>query len=283
MPIENVSDTARWVAYYRAMETKRPDAIFRDPYAERLAGTQGKEIVDTMPKGRALDWPMIVRTKVLDEMITNAIRSRGADLVVNLAAGLDARPWRMDLPSDLRWVDVDLPGILNYKTEKLAGEQPRCRYEAVTMDLTDKRARQALFAQLGRSAQRALVVSEGLLIYLPAQEVETLSRDLRATPSFHWWLFDLANPWVMKMMSKTWGKTVKEGNAPFLFAPAEGPDFFVPQGWRAAEVHAMMDEAERLNRTMKMTWLMKLSMHFVPKKALEQMRNGSRFVLLEQA
>ncbi len=43
--IENVSDTALWVAVYRAMETARPDAIFRDPYAERLAGDKGVKIV----------------------------------------------------------------------------------------------------------------------------------------------------------------------------------------------------------------------------------------------
>jgi O-methyltransferase involved in polyketide biosynthesis len=38
MTIEHISDTARWVAFYRAMETERPDAIFRDPFARQLAG-----------------------------------------------------------------------------------------------------------------------------------------------------------------------------------------------------------------------------------------------------
>ena len=51
--IENVSDTALWVAVYRAMETARPDAIFKDPYAERLAGEKGRRIVDEMKQGRA--------------------------------------------------------------------------------------------------------------------------------------------------------------------------------------------------------------------------------------
>ena len=41
MAIDNISDTARWVAVYRAQETARPDAIFRDPFAERLAGERG--------------------------------------------------------------------------------------------------------------------------------------------------------------------------------------------------------------------------------------------------
>ena len=126
MPIENVSDTARWVAVYRAMESERPDAIFRDPFARRLAGTKGEEIVRGMKHGRATAWAMIVRTSVFDEIIIAAVKEHGVDLVVNLAAGLDARPWRLPLPPSLHWVDVDLPAILKHKTDTLAGERTAC-------------------------------------------------------------------------------------------------------------------------------------------------------------
>ncbi len=96
--IENISDTARWVAVYRAMETERQDAIFRDPFAARLAGEKGQAIVDTMKRGRQMAWAMIVRTAVFDEIIEAQIRA-GVDQIVNLAAGLDARAWRMKLPA----------------------------------------------------------------------------------------------------------------------------------------------------------------------------------------
>src|SRR4051812_13594486 len=109
--IQNISDTARWVAVYRAMETSRRDAIFRDPFAARLAGEKGNAIVDTMKRGRQMAWAMIVRTAVFDEIILERIRNGGVDLVVNLAAGLDARAWRLPVAPTLRWVDVDLPGI----------------------------------------------------------------------------------------------------------------------------------------------------------------------------
>lgn len=42
--VRDVSDTALWVAVYRARETERPDALFRDPYARRLAGARGEQI-----------------------------------------------------------------------------------------------------------------------------------------------------------------------------------------------------------------------------------------------
>jgi methyltransferase (TIGR00027 family) len=156
--IENISDTARWVAVYRAMETERPDAHFHDPYARRLAGERGEAIVRAMPRGTQMAWPMIVRTQVLDEVILDRVRNHGVDLVVNLAAGLDARPWRLDLPAELSWVDVDLPAILEYKTGVLAGEPPRCRYQAVAADLTDASARDEVFARLGAESRRALAV-----------------------------------------------------------------------------------------------------------------------------
>jgi len=282
MAIDNVSDTARWVAVYRAMETARPDAIFSDPFADRLAGERGHQILDEMKHGRAYAWPMIVRTAVFDEMILDAVRNKGVDLVLNLAAGLDARPWRMPLPPALHWVDVDLPGILNYKTEMLRDEKPVCRYEAVTADLTDLPARQALFARLGAGASNALVLSEGLLVYLTPEQVASLATDLHAQPSFREWLIDLASPQLLKRMTKTWGDKLEEARAPFLFGPAEGTDFFRPLGWREAHYRSTWEEAARLKRTMKGAWLWNLLGKLSSKKAREGFKRFSGYVLLER-
>ncbi len=280
--IENVSDTARWVAVYRAMESARPDALFHDPYADRLAGERGHQILDSMKQGRTFAWPMIVRTAIFDEIILDAVRNQQVDLVVNLAAGLDARPWRLPLPPELCWVDVDLPGILNYKTEMLRDEKPKCRYEAVTVDLTDAGARRELFARLGAGAKRAIVVTEGLLVYLEPEQVAALATDLHAQPSFQEWLIDLASPQLIKRMSRTWGKSLAAAGAPFRFGPAEGTDFFRPFGWREAQYRATWEEAKRLNRTMKGAWLWDLMGRLMPKEKREQFRRFSGYVLLER-
>src|SRR5207302_1890134 len=164
--IEHVSDTARWVALYRAMESERPDALFRDPYARKLAGERGERIVASMRRGRAWAWPMIVRTAVLDELILRAIERDGVDTVLNLAAGLDTRPYRLPLPPALRWIEADFPDVIAYKQGQLNPERPVCVLERVGIDLTDAGRRRALFARIGTAARQALVVSEGLLIYL---------------------------------------------------------------------------------------------------------------------
>jgi methyltransferase (TIGR00027 family) len=281
-PIENVSDTARWVAVYRAMETARPDAIFRDPYAERLAGERGKAIVDAMAHGRSRAWSMIVRTALFDEVLLELVRGRQADLVLNLAAGLDARPWRLALPPELRWVDVDLEEILRYKTETLRAERPTCRYEAVSLDLRDVAKRGALFTQLGTQSTRAVVMTEGLLVYLTDDDVGALARDLHAQPSFRWWIVDIASPRLLKMMQRDWGKTVAAGNAPFKFAPAAGPEFFKPFGWCTGQFRATLDEARRLKREMRGMWFWRGLMRFYPKRIREQFRTLSGTVLLER-
>jgi methyltransferase (TIGR00027 family) len=281
-PIQHVSDTARWVALYRAMESDRPDALFRDPYARKLAGEQGERIVASMRKGRAWAWPMIVRTAVIDELMLRTIDQEGVDTVLNLAAGLDTRPYRLPLPVSLKWIEVDFPDVIAYKTGQLADARPVCALQHVGVDLTDAARRRALFNQIGAAARRVLVVSEGLLIYLTPEQVAALGRDLTSPASFRWWLIDLGSPRLLKMMEKTWGRAVAAGNAPFRFAPAEGTQFFEPLGWREAEFRSMWDESLRLKRSMPFARVWNLIGKLYPKSKREEFRRMSGIVLLER-
>ena len=281
MTIEHISDTARWVAVYRAMETERPDAIFHDPFARRLAGEKGERIVDTLKQGRQMAWAMIVRTALFDEIVLARVRA-GADLVVNLAAGLDARPWRLPLPPTLRWVDVDLPAILRYKTDTLRDASPVCRYETVEADLTDAAARSAVFTRLGTEARNALIITEGLLVYLTAEQVASLGRDLHAVPGFRWWVIDLANPILLEYMNRKVGSAVRDGNASFQFAVADSAAFFGPLGWREVEFHSTLDEARRLRREMRLMRLWRFTMKLATKKRREEIRRMSATILLER-
>ena len=247
LEVRNISDTARWAAYFRAQETKRSDAIFRDPYAERLCGQHGVDIANTLPDGNKHAWAWVTRTYLFDHFITQELQ-RGVDLVLNLAAGLDARPYRMKLPASLQWIEVDLPGILAYKEEILAGEKPACALERIRLDLADVNARRALFAGLNQRAKKILVLVEGLLIYLSAAEVAALAKDLASGASFQRWLMDLCSPGLLKMMQKTTGKRLSEIGAPFKFAPAQGPEFFSPHGWEPMEVKGILKAAAQFKR-----------------------------------
>lgn len=245
--IRNISDTAIWVATYRAMETERKDAIFVDPFARRLAGERGEQIMAATPWNKRVLWTYTTRTYLIDLFIQQEIRA-GADMIVNLAAGLDARPYRMDLPPSLQWIEIDLPDLLAYKEELLGGETPRCRLERIRLDLADAPARRTVFAGLGRRAKRVLVTSEGLIVYLSAEEVCALARDLAAPQSFQRWATDLVNPGVLKMLQKRIGSSLDQAGAPLKFGPREGPQFFASCGWAPIDVRSMFKTAAHLHR-----------------------------------
>jgi methyltransferase (TIGR00027 family) len=233
--IRDVSDTALWAAMFRAQESERPDALFHDPFAARLAGERGAEILAKVPHASDHAWAWVMRTYLFDRVIRSRVEA-GVRAVVNLAAGLDSRPYRMELPPELNWVEVDLPELVAYKERVLAGEQPRCRFERVAMDLANVPARRDLFHRVGGG----LAVCEGILIYLSEEQVAELARDL-AGAGFDYWLFDLASPGLLQMLQATTGRSTAEAGAPLRFAPEERTAFFEPFGWQAVEIHSVFE------------------------------------------
>ena len=253
--IQSIGDTARWVAYYRALETDRNDAIFRDPFARELAGDVGKRMANLNSSARSGSWPMVVRTAVMDEIVTREV-GQGCDTVLNLGAGLDTRPQRLALPASLRWFEVDLPEMIAYKNEKLVGAPASCSVERIPLDLADRTARCELFARVNAKARRVLVLSEGLIIYLSEEQVVQLGSDLFDQPTFALWLFDQASPAILAMIKRRYHPGLAAANAPMQFAPPVGLAFHSAQGWLPREEHDLVGEAHRLKREMPMARLL---------------------------
>ena len=243
--VSNVSDTARWVAVYRGWESARPDALFRDPYADRLAGERGRAIAAVAPRQARNGWPMVTRTKVIDDLIQTSVE-QGCDRVLNLAAGLDTRPYRLALPETLHWIEADLPAMIEEKETLLAGEKAACRLSRERVDLADAAQRAAFLDRGLAGAARGLVITEGLLGYLDDDAVRQFGRDLAARPAIRWWILDLASPAILQMMQRGMGGHL--ANAPLKFGPANGVAFFEELGWQAREIRSIFHEAVRFHR-----------------------------------
>lgn len=243
--VSNVSDTARWVAVYRAWESARPDALFNDPYADRLAGERGRAIAALMPRQARSGWPMVIRTVLMDELITASVRE-GCDRVLNLAAGLDTRPYRMELPESLDWVEADLGPMIDEKEKLLSGEKPRCQLRRERIDLADPVARSAFLARATSGAKKVLVLTEGLLGYLDDDVVRSIGRDFLGQPAVRWWVLDVASPAILRLLQKGMGAHLD--NAPFKFAPPDGVAFFEKLGWKAGDIRSIFPEAVRNRR-----------------------------------
>lgn len=276
-PVSNVSDTARWVAVYRAWESARSDALFHDPYADALAGERGRAIAALMPRQARNGWPIISRTKLIDDVVYSAIAG-GCDCVLNLAAGLDTRPYRLELPKTLRWVEADLPDLIDEKERLLADAQPRCQLRRIKVDLADSGARAGMLRDAVGSSTQALVITEGLLVYLDEAEVRALTADLAAQGGIRLWTLDLASPGVIEMMRKGMGTHL--ANAPMKFGPPNGVGYFEALGWKVAEVRSIFHAAARHRRLPLWMRLFALFPEPDPRKLGKQPWSG--VVLLER-
>ncbi|HTL90212.1 MAG TPA: SAM-dependent methyltransferase [Leptolyngbya sp.] len=285
--MKNLSATAHLVAMYRALESDRPNALFQDLFARRLAGGEGALMVEVLGNKQQETSAMAIRTCVIDEMITHLVRSNRVNTVLNLAAGLDTRPYRLDLPASLRWIEVDLPDILKHKEQNLKNEQPVCSIERVKLDLIDVGLRKALFTQINASANQVLVITEGLLSYLTEGQVASLAADLRQQSNFHWWLFELASPMVLKQAQKSdrqqrFDQYFANGKATFLFAPDAGAEFFRPYGWKLTQFRSIWQEACRLKRQTDLVRFAGFPIRCFAKQYWQAITERSGFVLLER-
>ena len=332
--LDPVAATARWVAAERARESARPDALFTDPLADRLAGEPGRALAAWMRGDSQFESPTLpVRTRFFDDAVLAAVgRARArptavaqlghptptgsqpprppaagrrptrppaarhhpptdpppptsrppktrppttrppatypptthpstrprptsrprdrppADQVVVLAAGMDARAYRLDLPAELAWFELDRPALLAVKERELAEVVPRCRRYAIGCDLAEDWPAALLGAGFD-PARPAVWLVEGLLAYLDGDLVELLLDRLTAlaAPGSHL-LCDpigkslLASPWMRPYLAK-----LADAGMAWRFGTERPEELLVPRGWRPT-VSLMADVATGLGR-----------------------------------
>jgi len=277
----DVSDTAAWIAAYRAIETARTDALFRDPLAERLAGDRGRRFAVEVPGARAFEWMIAIRTCIIDDLVAAAV-SAGADAVLNLGAGMDTRPYRLALPAGLRWIEVDQPAIVRIKDERLRDEMPSCRLERVGLDLTDAPARRRLFARVNESARRVVVLTEGVVGYLTNEDVGQLARDLRARDRVAHWIVDYASPALRKAMRRRRDVRRQFESARFRFDPPDWERFFADAGWAVASMRYTVEEGRQRGRPMPLPGWLRILTRVWRSKA-EEIRTMMAFARLDAA
>lgn len=269
MTLEHISVAARWMAYLRAAETERSDALFRDPFSRELAGDVGGAIAREMGGVDLIAPSVAIRTAVLDRLILETVTRYDVDLLLNIGSGLDTRPWRLDLPTQLQWLDIDWPELVTHKSEVLARQPPNCKYEAFGVDLLHSGQRSAILAAYSQ-ARRILVVTEGLLVYLQPAQVERLATDLHRQRACQWWLTDLVGSPVVRVSHSAWAAGLQARK--FDFGPPDSVGFFARLGWHEHSFHSSEEEARRLNRLAQRPWITKLRLKLASHSFREDIR-----------
>lgn len=165
-----VAKTARWTAAARARESRRPDRLFTDPYAARLAGSEGADLLAHFHPDHASAEgnPFLpIRTRWFDDFVTASVGPHRCQ-VVGLGAGLDTRALRLDWPDGAVVYEVDQEDLLAYKESRLPADSAaiRCVRRTVPVNLADDWAG-ALCGAGFDPGLPTVWFAEGLLFYLP--------------------------------------------------------------------------------------------------------------------
>jgi methyltransferase (TIGR00027 family) len=230
--IFHVSDTALMVAACRALETDSPDGFVRDPFAARLAGERGMAMLRALPQPEMMRFGIGVRSRFMDELVLEALASEKIATVLSLGCGLDTRPWWLEVPPDLRWIEVDFADMLGYKNALMSAEAPRCRRESMAADVNDAAQRRNIYAAVGPAP--ALMITEGLLMYLPAATVAALAAEAGQTSGVAHWMSDITTTAFMKAISMNMPQSVRDVQAPDCLTGEQILESIRGQGWRTA-------------------------------------------------
>jgi hypothetical protein len=188
--LDGVDEEALWLAACLADESTRPDRVIADPFAAHLAGTRGARLLAARSiNDGALMTALSVA--VVDDMIQHAVLDQHLHAVVQLGAGLDTRPFRVALPNDLRWVELDSNTLCLYKGMRLAHLTPQCRVERMGFDMTDPAQPGAVVRRAVRGVARGLLVTENALDRFSSSELSDLA--LQLGRGIKWWILSTSS------------------------------------------------------------------------------------------
>jgi methyltransferase (TIGR00027 family) len=241
--LDPIATTSRVTAAMRAAESDRPDRLFSDPFAAALAGDRGRGLAARMAAGDTI----AVRTRYLDDHLRTAV---GADVgqVVLVAAGMDTRAWRLDLPAETAVFELDRPDLLALKAHLLDGARTRARRVPVPADLTadwpaDLRA-------AGHDPARPTCwIVEGILQYLPENAVHALFAAISAAsaPGSHLLADFVGAPLLTDPAAQPLLDAMRALGSPWLFGTDDPEALIAPLGWTVA-VEGFIAASARLGR-----------------------------------
>jgi len=237
--------TARWVAASSACESELAEPLFRDPLARPLAGDEGfafLSMTDSFrPKASTVEPnPVLsIRTRFFDDALLAVVAERSIEQVVLLAAGMDARAYRLEWPEGMRLFEVDRQEVFDHKEAVLPalGVTARCDRRVVAADLAGDWPATLVTEGFDAASPSAFLV-EGLLIYLEEPAVNRLLADLsRLAPPGSWLGMDLADVTLLEtpFMAPLMEELVRRGS-PWIFGTSEPEALLERFGWSATAV-----------------------------------------------
>ncbi len=229
-----LGSTAYWTAAVRALESKRTDRLFNDPWAATLAGTVGSSWIEQRSADSVI--PIILRTRFFDDFLQRIAADNSIRQVVLMGAGLDTRAFRLGWPQQMRFFELDQGPVLEYKEQILqsAAAKPNCERQIIKCDLTEPW--EAALIKAGFDQQHPSGwLFEGFLFYLSTEVLtHLLDRTMSLAAPGSYVGFDIINTITLTHpLTQTWVKMQAASGAPWIGTMDDPKEFLAKRGWKS--------------------------------------------------
>lgn len=183
-----VSKTAYYCCGVRMADASSVSPLINDTYAKLLMGDEGLSLWEAFKKHPNPNGTNVARCFILDTWIRESIRSNPNTSIILIGAGLDSRAYRI---AGGNWIELDEPGIIEYKERLLPAHQSKNPLQRISIDFEKEElhGKLAAFANL----DPVVIVVEGVLMYLSQEQRKVLFTTLTGLFKHHTLLCDLMN------------------------------------------------------------------------------------------
>jgi O-methyltransferase involved in polyketide biosynthesis len=145
----------------------------------------------------------------------------------------------LELPPELSWIEVDFPAVLDYKANLLAGEKPKCRLARSSIDVNDPIQIEKLFELAGDGP--ALIITEGLLMYLAAETIQELAAKAGAS-GVSYWISDITSPAFARMVGMDSYTSIQQMRAESHLDGLQILEVLGRHGWKTTRLCSYMTD-----------------------------------------
>lgn len=243
-----VSDTAFYTCGIREQDAKSAKPVCNDRYAARFMNARGAEVYSMFSGDKMGSNAHLARHSMIDELVRAQVAADPDTCVVTIGAGFDSRPYRIKGGA---WIELDEPGIVEYKNERLAAADCKNALRRISIDFS----RESLHDKLPRlvPASKLVVVIEGVFFYLTEEQINATLDALQHAYPGHVLICDLMTRHVIESRYRKNHQKLQQMNAPFKFLADAPWETFTRTGYRLGS------EASILKRTFELTWNKRLA------------------------
>ena len=220
-----ISKTAFYCCGVRMQDAARGDPVCNDTYAKVFMNEEGLTILEAFKDDIRPNESNVARHRIIDDLLQHELDAHSDRLIVLIGAGFDSRAFRLKGGS---WVELDEPQVISYKNERLPSEKSPNELQRTPIDFASESVEDKLARFSNRSA---VIVIEGVFMYLEEQNIESLLQTLGRLFPKHKLICDLMTREFFENTGKTINEKITGMGAPFKFTPDNPEEVFLKAGY----------------------------------------------------